>query len=232
MTPVDKGRFCDSCAKKVVDFSILTDKEINERVRNASGNMCGRFRKDQLDKTFTLQPKIQLSTQRRFFQYLISILLASKSFVNKAIGQTDTIKTEQTDTLKSIAEEIDSTCIDDTVAIALADTLKINIDSINWVWINRAPTIIISSIPFLVDERYVYGGLGIVYKEPEPEFSLMLPIFEKVKSLVGIKSSVQKETFVAQNDNPIPRKEPIKKEAVISDAIMPEELKRKSEETI
>ena len=51
MTPVDKGRFCQSCAKQVVDFSVMTDQEILIYISKASsGNMCGRFTDDQLQR--------------------------------------------------------------------------------------------------------------------------------------------------------------------------------------
>jgi len=49
MTPKEKGRFCDSCAKVVVDMTKLTDHEIFNLVDTGS-NICGRFRNDQLDR--------------------------------------------------------------------------------------------------------------------------------------------------------------------------------------
>ena len=50
MTPVDKGRFCQSCAKQVVDFSIMTDQEILNYISKVSGGLCGRFTEDQLQR--------------------------------------------------------------------------------------------------------------------------------------------------------------------------------------
>ena len=49
MTPKEKGRFCDSCAKVVVDFSQMTDNEIVAyfQVNNAK-KTCGHFKKEQL----------------------------------------------------------------------------------------------------------------------------------------------------------------------------------------
>jgi len=57
MTPVDKGRFCQSCAKQVVDFSLMTDRQVLNYLSTASGRVCGRFAEDQLQRP--LQPTKQ-----------------------------------------------------------------------------------------------------------------------------------------------------------------------------
>ena len=54
MTPVEQGRFCQSCAKQVVDFSMMTDQEVLNYFSKATGNTCGRFNNDQLQRP--LQP--------------------------------------------------------------------------------------------------------------------------------------------------------------------------------
>ena len=54
MAPVDKGRFCQSCAKQVVDFSMMTDQEILNYISKASGSVCGRFVGGQIQRP--LQP--------------------------------------------------------------------------------------------------------------------------------------------------------------------------------
>lgn len=51
MTPTQKGRFCDSCAKEVKDFSRSEPDEIAEVILNSSTKVCGRFRKDQLSSS-------------------------------------------------------------------------------------------------------------------------------------------------------------------------------------
>ena len=50
MTPNDKGAFCLSCQKNVVDFSNKTINEIKDffRKKTDSGSVCGRFEEDQL----------------------------------------------------------------------------------------------------------------------------------------------------------------------------------------
>lgn len=50
MIPVKDGRFCESCAKKVVDFSLLNDQQILDIIRNGSQSGCGRFTDDQLNR--------------------------------------------------------------------------------------------------------------------------------------------------------------------------------------
>lgn len=50
MTPVDKGKFCNSCSKQVVDFSTMTDHEVLNYFSKTSGKVCGRFANDQLQR--------------------------------------------------------------------------------------------------------------------------------------------------------------------------------------
>jgi len=54
MAPVEQGRFCQSCAKQVVDFSMMTDQEVLNYFNTSTGNTCGRFNNDQLQRP--LQP--------------------------------------------------------------------------------------------------------------------------------------------------------------------------------
>lgn len=50
MTPQQQGRFCQSCAKTVVDFTNMTDSEVLNYFAKASGNTCGRFMANQLQR--------------------------------------------------------------------------------------------------------------------------------------------------------------------------------------
>lgn len=51
MTPNDKGAFCLSCQKNVVDFSNKTLSQIKDFFKKKAGNesVCGRFDESQLD---------------------------------------------------------------------------------------------------------------------------------------------------------------------------------------
>lgn len=52
MTQAEKGRFCGSCAKIVVDFTKMTDNELIDFFVKDKGKTCGRFRSNQLNKTY------------------------------------------------------------------------------------------------------------------------------------------------------------------------------------
>jgi hypothetical protein len=54
MSPNAKGRHCQSCAKTVVDFSIMTDVEIVSFFKNKPQNVCGRFANKQLEKQYSI----------------------------------------------------------------------------------------------------------------------------------------------------------------------------------
>jgi hypothetical protein len=50
MTPDERGRFCGSCQKIVVDFTVMSDKELLDYISNVAGQpTCGRFSYHQLN---------------------------------------------------------------------------------------------------------------------------------------------------------------------------------------
>ena len=50
MQPDEKGRYCLSCRKSVVDFTQMTDQEVYSHLAQSSGEVCGRLRPAQLKK--------------------------------------------------------------------------------------------------------------------------------------------------------------------------------------
>jgi hypothetical protein len=50
MTPTQQGKFCASCCKQVVDFSLMSDSQILKFLSDQSGKLCGRFDADQLQR--------------------------------------------------------------------------------------------------------------------------------------------------------------------------------------
>jgi hypothetical protein len=46
------GKFCDSCAKSVIDLTKFSDQEIIRLIESNRNGFCGRLTKDQLQKTY------------------------------------------------------------------------------------------------------------------------------------------------------------------------------------
>jgi hypothetical protein len=77
MADVDKGKFCESCQKQVVDFTGMSDGQLAAFFKKpVSGSTCGRFHIDQLDKQIPI-PKKRIPWVRYFFQFTLPLFLTT-----------------------------------------------------------------------------------------------------------------------------------------------------------
>jgi hypothetical protein len=83
MTQVEKGKFCSSCQKVVVDFTNMSDAEIIAYFKKPKDSVCGRFYDDQLNREINVPPK-RIPWLKYFFQIAIPAFLMSF----KVSGQT------------------------------------------------------------------------------------------------------------------------------------------------
>ncbi|WP_304131400.1 carboxypeptidase-like regulatory domain-containing protein [Mesonia mobilis] len=60
MSPTQKGKFCASCQKEVIDFTILSATEIARKTKNAK-QLCGRFTSTQLEQEYIAASQNSLS---------------------------------------------------------------------------------------------------------------------------------------------------------------------------
>jgi len=98
MTPVDKDqRHCSSCDRVITDFSKMSDDELMLYFRHASGKMCGRFSKSQINRPFQLLPDKSSKAKwwRTFF--LFPLLIFGKS------GKAQTVDSVKMSTVDSVA---------------------------------------------------------------------------------------------------------------------------------
>lgn len=98
MTPDAKGRFCGSCAKVVVDFSMMTDNEIARFLKNNTGSTCGHFTRDQLERPIIetqLQPK-------RTWRYWLASIASLLAMLEQSNGQNKSSSKQLDDTSNAI----------------------------------------------------------------------------------------------------------------------------------
>jgi hypothetical protein len=68
MTPVEKGRFCASCQKRVLDFTYLSDNEII-KVVTKNDTLCARINVSQLNRNL-----IETKIKSNYFGYFAFFL--------------------------------------------------------------------------------------------------------------------------------------------------------------
>jgi uncharacterized membrane protein len=91
MAPADKGRFCSSCQKTVIDFTNLSDREIATAFKNDK-NACGRFLNSQLQRDLII-PKEKNSLWLAASTAVVSFLTIG----NHAVSAQAPVNTEQTE---------------------------------------------------------------------------------------------------------------------------------------
>ncbi|MBS1513226.1 MAG: hypothetical protein JST86_20485 [Bacteroidetes bacterium] len=77
MNPVEKGRYCNSCATTVIDFSVWSDDAIKQYfIDRAGDNICGRFKNTQLERIRIELPKYILKKTMPFWKrFLLMVLI-------------------------------------------------------------------------------------------------------------------------------------------------------------
>ncbi|GAB2813181.1 hypothetical protein [Ferruginibacter profundus] len=101
MTPNEQGRFCTSCAKTVIDFSVMSDEAIQQYfISNYDKKICGRFKNIQLQRIVIELPqnifRIQLPSWKKFLvAFLIcfggTFLAIDTTLAGTSFRQGDTI---------------------------------------------------------------------------------------------------------------------------------------------
>ncbi|MEO6251951.1 MAG: carboxypeptidase-like regulatory domain-containing protein [Ferruginibacter sp.] len=87
MTPTDQGRFCNACAKEVVDFSTMTDMQVlNYFSTLTHEKVCGRALPEQLNRAIS-RPEAPKKRLFWYWNYIVMFLmLFTKGNTTKAQG--------------------------------------------------------------------------------------------------------------------------------------------------
>lgn len=101
MTPTQQGRFCNSCAKQVVDFSTMSDTEVLHYFSSIKNeNVCGRAYPDQLDRAISI-PKLPKKKLFWYWNYITMLFLFfSKTNTAKAQGGIKVVTESKIDAAK------------------------------------------------------------------------------------------------------------------------------------
>ncbi|WP_338790609.1 carboxypeptidase-like regulatory domain-containing protein [Bernardetia sp. MNP-M8] len=103
MSPQQKGRFCGSCQKVVIDFTTMSDSEIVNHFKNYKGNTCGRFYDTQLNTNLvSLKPQ-----KSSFWSRLIAASFTLFFFSSQSYSQNTNLKTEVIESNQSDKNEDD-----------------------------------------------------------------------------------------------------------------------------
>ncbi len=83
MTTTDQGRYCQSCCKQVVDFTIMSDAQIMEYLSNTAQKTCGRFNSEQLDRPLQKNKRVM----KKYWKWLMASAASLFFFFDKASAQ-------------------------------------------------------------------------------------------------------------------------------------------------
>lgn len=120
MTPVDKGKFCCSCSKTVVDFTNKKTDEIKEYLLKSKGeSVCGHFHRKQLDSIVIQLPETTFN-QSLSFQKLFILSLFFVMGTTLFSCKTDTGKIQKIDKIEVIDSIIK---IDNSIDVLKIDTI-------------------------------------------------------------------------------------------------------------
>jgi len=108
MNPNGNGRFCLSCSKTVIDFTTMLPNEVQHFfIQNQNKNICGRFKKSQLDSITIQIPTQVLYSQTQYHKmFLLALFIAmgttlfscqDKDGKKQKIDKVEVVKTSKTE---------------------------------------------------------------------------------------------------------------------------------------
>ena len=130
MTDADKGRFCASCQKQVIDFTTMSDSQLAAFFKKPSSvSVCGRFYTDQLDHEIEI-PRKRIPWVKYFFQFALPAFLVSMKATAQGnvkanlIGKTAVVPKPKSSSVTVEVEDRITLMGDTVMAHAAPTTLK------------------------------------------------------------------------------------------------------------
>lgn len=150
------GRFCESCAKSVVDFSSKSDAEIKAYIlERKDEKICGRFYKRQVDRIRIELDQNILYSESPYWQKFLAIVLVC--FGQDFLGYDFCFAQTDADSIPTKVEQVDSTQIVEQDSVHCEETASV--DTI------VSPSVVLPpNIQFLPwnGELMISGGISMV----------------------------------------------------------------------
>lgn len=103
MMPDEKGRFCLSCTKQVVDFSKMTNQELIRFFKqNRTTEICGQLSAQQLN-----QELIEAPRRSRLLPYFLRVTLPAMLLINRGEAQQSRLSNDTT-VVRRVSETADT----------------------------------------------------------------------------------------------------------------------------
>lgn len=167
MTPNDNDRFCGSCSKNVVDFTNMLPNEIQMYFQKHN-NICGRFKKSQLDSLTIQIPNRVLFSQTQYHKmFLLALFIAmGTTLFSCADKNGNKQKIDKIEVVENIEDttQVKNTIIEESVPINKKKPYKSKPKTNEL--ISTGTIVGAIEIPIIYEDNTVYGGAGIsVYPE-------------------------------------------------------------------
>lgn len=118
MSPSEKGRFCNTCQKEVIDFTVLSKSEIVEVFKqNNFQTLCARAEKSQLETIYIDSNIDNFTVKMPFWQKFLVILLVcfGPEMLNVQVVFSQDSLVEQTEILQ------DTIIVEDSLIVEVSD---------------------------------------------------------------------------------------------------------------
>lgn len=188
MSKTYSGRFCTHCSKTVVDFTLLTDSEVLNIIKQNSGKLCGRLIPEQINRVMQLNNPANNSL---FHKILAGLLLVGTSENAIAIGSQ---QIQQNNTLVVYDNETALT-LTETKSEPTLDTLKNTVQG----------SVIDSNTkePLMYASIRIEGTTAGTMTNPEGEFKLLIPdslMTDKIHLVISSVGYPQKKIVLNKED--------------------------------
>ena len=157
MTPNEKGRFCQSCSKTVVDFTKMNVNEIQDYIHNNKDKrICGHIKQSQLDSINLQIPSTVFKNIYDFQKlFLLTLLLAMGTTLLTCSDKNGNKK--QIENIEIIEKTIDSSYLHQSQSIDTIEKIK-SIDN-NTIKRSNRVNEQIPSVPNIMGDMVAIDGI-------------------------------------------------------------------------